>query len=198
MIANERFPFQGKSIFVSEMQLSACGGSPELVLRFSHENHKYGILFRNASRICLRDFSYPLQICDLEIIDNADAGYDRDSRYMVQDADDQKIRFYCEECLIASLELYTATLEEILEDADRELRLIQAGGDSLWNSGLLKDVVIPEMSQLLINAKKGLVSHKHGKSRLASIWHLTDSFEPIHATPLGRKICRLDDMYHAL
>ena len=53
--------------------------------------------FRNVSSLNIKDTSFPFEFSGLEIIDNSQRGWERDKRYFVNDYEDGKISFYCEE-----------------------------------------------------------------------------------------------------
>ena len=44
----------------------------------------------------MSDISYPFQICGFEILDYSSRGYQKDSRFFVNDYEDGKLSFFCE------------------------------------------------------------------------------------------------------
>ena len=63
---------------------------------YNNEN-SYFIIFQNVSKIKLSEISYPFQICGFEILDYSSRGYQNDSRFFVNDYEDGKLSFYCED-----------------------------------------------------------------------------------------------------
>lgn len=59
----------------------------------------YDIKFINISDLNLKDFSYPNQIAGFEIICNKEKGWDDFSGYTVNDFEDGKICFNCEDII---------------------------------------------------------------------------------------------------
>ena len=53
--------------------------------------------FRNVSSLSIKDMSFPFEISALEILDYTDRGYQRDKRFFVNDYEEGKISFFCEE-----------------------------------------------------------------------------------------------------
>ena len=50
----------------------------------------------NVSKLKMSDISYPFQICGFEILDYSSRGYQKDSRFFVNDYEDGKLSFFCE------------------------------------------------------------------------------------------------------
>ena len=63
---------------------------------FAEDERPYSIDFNNISNLSISSISYPFQICGFEILDYSSRGYDKDSRFFVNDYEDGKISFYCE------------------------------------------------------------------------------------------------------
>ena len=87
----------GKSVLVDKMSVLCENGFIELQMQcVTEENKSLFIVFRNVSKLNLSDISYPLQICGFEIKDNNSYGYEKNSRYFINDYEDNVISFYCE------------------------------------------------------------------------------------------------------
>ena len=91
-------------------------------------------------------------------------------------------------------------LKETIECAEIERNHIDKGVPSDWNYGLLKNVVFPEINELLSYANKGEIYFKYGKKqrRLESTYFLLDSFKRLSETPLGEKILELQHFYDSI
>ena len=87
----------GKSVLVDNLCVVCKNGYIELQMRcITDENKSLYIVFKNISKLNLSDISYPFQICGFEIKDFNSYGYQNDSRYFVNDFEDNAISFYCE------------------------------------------------------------------------------------------------------
>ena len=87
----------GKSVLVDNLCVQCENGCLELQMRcVTDENKSLSIVFGNISKLNLSDISYPFQICGFEIKDYNSCGYGNDSRYFVNDFEDNIISFYCE------------------------------------------------------------------------------------------------------
>ena len=62
----------------------------------SEDQNAYFIVFENVSKLKLSDISYPFQICGFEILDYSSRGYQKDVRFFVNDYEDGKLSFFCE------------------------------------------------------------------------------------------------------
>ena len=87
---------QGQQIEVIHLNLSVDGCEAILSLKFSHKNDVYCMVFRNVSNLTINEFATPFEICGFEVLENENRGWDRASKYTVNDFEDGKIRFYCE------------------------------------------------------------------------------------------------------
>ena len=95
---------------------------------------------------------------------------------------------------------FVTLLQETIACIEKETNTIREGGSSIWNLGLLQNVVFPEMNELLSYALEGKVFFKYGKSQrlLESTYSMTDSFERLNNTPLGKKILEVQGLYDKL
>ena len=87
----------GKSIGVHHFTIETDG--EVLTVRIScadEEQNSYLILFRNVSKLKLSEISYPFTVCGFEILDYQARGYQKDSRFFVNDYEDGTLSFYCE------------------------------------------------------------------------------------------------------
>ena len=87
----------GKSIAVHDFTIETAGEA--LTVRMScadEEQNSYLILFRNVSKLKLSEISYPFTVCGFEILDYQARGYQKDSRFFVNDYEDGTLSFYCE------------------------------------------------------------------------------------------------------
>ena len=93
---------------------------------------------------------------------------------------------------------------ELLEKIDgcikHELGLIETGIETEWNSVCLKNIILPEITFLLENARKGKSIYKYGKEQrmLESTYVMTDSCKNLFATALGSKLVELQNLYDSL
>lgn len=95
---------------------------------------------------------------------------------------------------------YICFLVDILNYAEKEKNSICDGRLSLWNLEQIQQVIIPEMSELLLYANKGEVYFKYGKKQrlLESTYLITDSLNDLSHTVLGKCILRFQSFYDAL
>ena len=98
------------------------------------------------------------------------------------------------------IEIYIRKLKDVIELVAYECDSIDAGNSSRWNKDQLKNVVYPEIHELLTYALKGKVLFKYGKQQrlLESSYLLTDSLEKLNNTALGEKIIELQKLYNSL
>ena len=68
----------------------------------AEDRNAYFIVFKNVSKLNLSEISYPFQVCGFEILDYTSRGYQGDSGFYVNDREDGKISFYCEDFEIFS------------------------------------------------------------------------------------------------
>lgn len=93
---NTLLRMQGKSVQLTALSLWNDNGKLRMEWEYIHGNCNYRMTFVNVSRINMVDWSYPLQISDLDVICNAENGWDLDSRYHIHDLGDSQISFFCE------------------------------------------------------------------------------------------------------
>ena len=87
----------GKSIIVRDFEI--VQNDDLLCIRMtcvSEDQNGYFIVFENVSKLKMSDISYPFQICGFEILDYSSRGYQKDSRVFVNDYEDGKLSFFCE------------------------------------------------------------------------------------------------------
>lgn len=87
----------GKSIIVCDFSIEH--NDEKLAVRMScvsEDQNTYYIVFENVSKLVLSEISYPFQICGFEILDCSSRGYQKDMSFYVNDYEDGKISFYCE------------------------------------------------------------------------------------------------------
>jgi len=99
-----------------------------------------------------------------------------------------------------SIEMFVHALKDIVEIVVQECDSIDAGKASKWDKDQLKNVVLPEINELLSYALKGKVLLKYGKKQrlLESSYLITDSLEGLSYTALGEKIIELQKLYNSL
>ena len=91
---------QGKELFIQLFSVENCGNSFEIKMKCTDKKGGlYSVVFKNASKINIKEVSLPFQICGFEIIDNTARGYQSDCRYFVNDYEDGRLSFNCEEIL---------------------------------------------------------------------------------------------------
>jgi hypothetical protein len=91
-------------------------------------------------------------------------------------------------------------IESLVDDLQEILSLVakEISEGGLWSTELLNDVVKPEMDELLGYALKGEIYFKYGKKQrmLQSTYFMTDTFEKLDGTELGKKITALQRKYY--
>ena len=87
----------GKSIIVYDFEITHNDDSLCIKMScISEDQNAYFIVFENISKLKLSDISYPFQICGFEILDYNSRGYQSDSRFFVNDYEDETLSFFCE------------------------------------------------------------------------------------------------------
>ena len=87
----------GKSIVVYDFQIENDNEKLHIKITCISENQNaYFIVFENVSKLKMSDISYPFQICGFEILDYISRGYQNDSRFFVNDYEEGKLSFFCE------------------------------------------------------------------------------------------------------
>ena len=87
----------GKSIMVCDFQVVYDDEALAIKMTcVSEDQNTYFIVFENISKLKLSEISYPFQICGFEILDYNSRGYQKDSRFFVNDYEDGIISFFCE------------------------------------------------------------------------------------------------------
>ena len=88
----------GKSIVISDFHIGH--NDEKLYIKMtciSEDRNAYFIVFENISNLKLSEISYPFQVCGFEILDYSSRGYQKDSRFFVNDYEDGMISFFCED-----------------------------------------------------------------------------------------------------
>lgn len=101
---------------------------------------------------------------------------------------------------MCKIKLFIELLNEIVECAEKEIKLIQAGYFSKWDWEPIENIVYPEINELLSFALEGKVYFKYGKKQrmLESTYLVTDSLLALEKTQLGSKILELQRFYNLL
>ena len=87
----------GKSIIIRDFEIEHNDGVLYIKMTcISEDQNAYFIVFENVSKVKLSEISYPFQICGFEILDYSSRGYQGDSRFFVNDYEDGKLSFFCE------------------------------------------------------------------------------------------------------
>ncbi len=87
----------GKSIIVGGFQIENHNRNLNIKITcISEDQNAYLIVFENVSKLKMSDVSYPFQICGFEILDYSSRGYLNDSQFFVNDYEDGKLSFFCE------------------------------------------------------------------------------------------------------
>ena len=87
----------GKSIVIGDFEVGH--NDEKLYIKMtciSEDQNAYFIVSENISKLKLCEISYPFQICGFEILDYSSRGYQKDSRFFVNDYEDGKLSFFCE------------------------------------------------------------------------------------------------------
>ena len=83
-------------ITILEMNLINLGDNLELTCRIFFDNIVIRIVFNNVSGLKIENFSPPLEVQGLEIINHSQDGYAPDSRHEIRDYENDSINFFCE------------------------------------------------------------------------------------------------------
>ena len=87
----------GKSIIIGDFQIEDYNNGLHLKITcISEDQNAYFIVFENISKLKLSETYYPFQICGFEILDYSSRGYQKDCRFFVNDYEDGKLSFFCE------------------------------------------------------------------------------------------------------
>ena len=87
----------GKSIIIVDFKIENFDEKMRIKITcVSEDKNAYFIVFENVSKLNLLDISYPFQICGFEILDYSSRGYQKDSRFFVNDYEDGNLSFFCE------------------------------------------------------------------------------------------------------
>lgn len=92
----------GEKIQILEMVLTNKVDQLELTWRFFCDKLIFHITFYNVSRFRIENFSVPLEVYGLEIINHSQNCWERDSKYEIRDFEDNRVNFFCE-----SFEIHT-------------------------------------------------------------------------------------------
>ena len=97
------------------------------------------------------------------------------------------------------MEMFIQYLQAILVEADKAIN----NYNSIWRreyEDIIKQIIEPEITKLLIYAKKGEVYFKNGKKQrmLESTYSIIDNISSLGKTPLGNKILELQEIYNKL
>ena len=88
----------GKSIVTGDFQIEKQDEKLRIKMTcVSEDQNAYFIVFENISNLKLSEISYPFQVCGFEILDYSSRGYQKDSRFFVNDYEDGRISFSCED-----------------------------------------------------------------------------------------------------
>ena len=87
----------GKSIRIDHFEIETNDETLDIKMMCMTENgNTYGIAFENVSMLKLSSISYPFQIHGFEILDYSSCGYEKDHHFFVNDYEDGKLSFFCE------------------------------------------------------------------------------------------------------
>ena len=87
----------GKSIVICDFSIEHYDEKLAVKMWWvSEDQNPYHIVFENVSNLKLLEISYPFQICGFEILDYSSRGYQKDSRFFVNDYEDGRLSFFCE------------------------------------------------------------------------------------------------------
>ena len=94
----------GKAITVYDFAIQYTDESLDVKMScISEDKNAYYIVFENVSKLNMSEISYPFQICGFEISDYSSRGYQKNSRFYVNDYEGGQLSFYCE-----SFEIFNA------------------------------------------------------------------------------------------
>ncbi|MCH5316434.1 MAG: hypothetical protein J1E05_00535 [Eubacterium sp.] len=95
---------QGQQIEILEFILNRVDYQLELSLKISCNNEIHLLVFYNVSNINIEALSMPLQIEGFEILSNKNLGYDKSMNYKINDFEENKLSFYCEDFDVFNLD----------------------------------------------------------------------------------------------
>ena len=87
----------GKSIVICDFSIEHYDEKLSVKMScISEDQNTYYIVFENVSKLELSEISYPFQISGFEILDYSSRGYQKDTRFFVNDYEDGTLSFFCE------------------------------------------------------------------------------------------------------
>lgn len=87
----------GKSMIVCDFSIAYYEKTLAVKMSCIAEDHNtYFVVFENVSKLKLSEVSYPFRVRGFEILDYSSRGYQKDTLFYVNDYEDGKISFYCE------------------------------------------------------------------------------------------------------
>ena len=87
----------GKSIVIFDFSIEHYDEKLSVKMScISEDQNTYYIVFENVSKLELSEISYPFQISGCEILDYSSRGYQKDTRFFVNDYEDGTLSFFCE------------------------------------------------------------------------------------------------------
>lgn len=90
------YELNGKTVTVQSFSIEHTDGLLDVKMECLAENGRsYYLTFDKVSILNLKNVSSPFQICGFEILDYAERGYQKDSRYFVNDYENGTLSFYC-------------------------------------------------------------------------------------------------------
>ncbi len=87
----------GQIIKISLLSICTKENQMNIEMSLKTDNSCVSISFSNVSSLQIRGLAYPSQISGFEIISNKDKGWDKSQRYTINDYEDGKIKFFCED-----------------------------------------------------------------------------------------------------
>ena len=87
----------GKTISVKSFNVDVVDAMTVKLICSAEDKDLHSVVFKNVSSLKLENISFPFEISALEILDYTNRGYQMDKRFFVNDYEEGKISFFCEE-----------------------------------------------------------------------------------------------------
>ena len=91
---------RGNDISINSLKLSSMNGQLDMTVVATLKADTLSITFTNVSSLCISDWSYPMCLECIEIIDNLFRGWMPEVRYHIYDVENNHMNFYCQNIII--------------------------------------------------------------------------------------------------
>ena len=91
---------RGNDISINSLTLSSMNGQLDMTVVANLKADILSITFTNVSSLCISNWSHPLCLECIEIIDNLFHGWMPEVRYHIYDVENNHMDFYCQNIII--------------------------------------------------------------------------------------------------